>query len=80
MCQDVLGNIQRTPIPEVVSYPATSNTFIYKTNVKGDLDDGHKIIYLGHNFIFRQVELRIAVRSLDYFSGQIYQCYMQRIM
>ena len=77
VCQD-RGDIQRTHIPEVVSYPAVSNIFIYKTSVDDDLD-GAQFIYLGHDFVFRQVEVRI-IRPLDYILGQIGQCYMQRIV
>ena len=67
-------------IPEVVSYPATINVFICKTSVDDNLNYTHKIIYLCFDFFFRQVKFRIAVCPLDYFSGQIGQCYMQRTL
>ena len=57
MCVKMRSGIQGSHIPEVVSYPATSNDFTYKTNVDDDLDDGHKIIYLSQDFILCQVEL-----------------------
>ena len=65
MCQ-ALWNIHQTHILEVGSNPAKNSTFIYKTKIDDDLDDAHEFIYLSHDFIFCQVELRIAVRPLDY--------------
>ena len=69
MCVRMRSGMYSEHIPEVVSYPATSNVFIYKTSVDDSLNYAHKIIYLGYDFFFRQVKFRIAVRPLDYFSG-----------
>ena len=43
-------------ILEVVSYPAMSNTFIYKTQVNYRVQRRVQMIYLGHNFFCRNSE------------------------